>query len=137
MTANTTYVIKCKKCTQTGAENSVRNIPDLRNIPEGQYRGQTGRSMHSRMLEHMRGLKSKSGTCPLYRHSQESHEDDEETPTFIMEKSRKARNNLDRLAIESEEIYNGDNDKNVKLWNSKSEYGKTKLIRWQPTLSYG
>ena len=46
-----------------------------------------------------------------------------------------SKTNMERLIQESELI--GDaNDVGVKLWNSKTEYGKSKLIRWAPTMSY-
>ena len=88
------------------------------------------------MKEHMGGLRAKTQSCPLYRHTQESHNDDEEVPDFIMLPSRKTRGNLHRLATESEEICEGDDDETIQLWNSKSEYGKTKIVRWKPTLDY-
>ena len=111
------------------------NIPVPTKV-KGEYRGQTGRTLHSRMAEHIRGLKSKSSHCPLYRHYQETHKEDNQEPEFVMEPSRSTRSNLERLATEAEEIGEGDDDKNITLWNSKSEYGKSKLIRWQSTVSY-
>ena len=100
----------------------------------GQYRGQTGRTMHSRMAEHVRGLRAKNKSCPLFRHKEDYHKDIE--PKFIMKPSIKTKGNLNRLATEAEQIGDGEDDKNVTLWNSKSEYGKSKLVRWRPTLDY-
>ena len=50
--------------------------------------------------------------------------------------SGKTRGNLQRLATESEEIEEGEQDARIHLWNSKSEYGKTKIVRWKPAMEY-
>ena len=101
----------------------------------GHYRGQSGRSMHSRMAEHVQGLKSKKMTCPLYRHRLQNHKDEEDDPTFVMKKLAKPRSNMERLVTEAEVIAE-DEEQGVHLWNNKSEYGRSKLIRWKPTVEY-
>ena len=42
-----------------------------------------------------------------------------------------------RLATEAEEIGEAEDDQKIKLWNSKTEFGKTKIVRWQPTVRFG
>ena len=107
----------------------------MTNDDPGHYRGQSGRSLHSRMAEHMQGLKGKKMTCPLYRHRLRQHPNDNEDPQFQMEKLAKPRSNMERLIFEAE-IISQDESNGVQLWNSKSEYGKTKIIRWKPTMDY-
>ena len=60
---------------------------------------------------------------------------DNEDPQFQMEKLAKPRSNMERLIYEAE-IISQDESNGVQLWNSKSEYGKTKIIRWKPTMDY-
>ena len=88
------------------------------------------------MSEHMRGLRSKSKSCPLYRHQIDTHKDDIDEPEFVMKQSMKTKGNLHRLATEAEQIGDGDDCPKTILWNSKAEYGKSKLVRWSPTMSY-
>ena len=121
MQAGKTYTITCKQCMEDV------NMEDN----GGCYRGQTGRSMHSRMLEHTAGLAAKSQSCPLFRHKLDNHPHSE--PEFVMKKSKSGSSNLHRLAMEAEEIYQAESS-GVKLWNSKTEFGKGKLIRWTPTI---
>ena len=75
-------------------------------------------------------------TAGVWVKCDEDKNNDEDVPEFIMLPSRKTRGNLHRLATESEEICEGDDDNKIQLWNSKSEYGKTKIVRWKPTLDY-
>ena len=104
-------------------------------LDAGEYRGQSGRSLHARMLEHTAGVRSKKMSCPLYRHRLEHHQGDDSDPSFTMKKTASSRTNMERLIQESEFIGDGD-EEGAKLWNSKTEYGKSKLIRWAPTMSY-
>ena len=123
METGKTYSIKCIKCK----ENPL--ISDN----GGEYRGQTGHSLHTRMLEHMAGIGTKNQSCPLYRHKVDQHPNDD--PENTMKKSRSGTSNLHRLALEAEEISEAELNE-IKIWNSKSEFGKGKLIRWTPTLQY-
>ena len=153
MTSDTTYTITCQTCSdqqkpnrsdqqngtgqsdqQSDGQSDNQSVACRQDEVLGQYRGQTSRSMHSRMAEHMRGLKSKNNSCPLYRHKEDCHKNGD--PKFTMKPTVKTKGNLHRLATESEQIGEGDDDKSVRLWNSKSEYGRSKLVRWKPTLEY-
>ena len=124
MDANVVYSIRCLSCKED-------NIDKMKEI--GQYRGQTGRTMHSRMKEHEAGLGAKKMSCPLYRHQLDRHKDN--IPRFEMEKVKKTSSNIERLILEAE-VISKDQDDGWKNWNSKSEYGKSKLIRWRPDMSY-
>ena len=115
MENNLIYRIDCQECQ--GGEG-------------GWYRGQTGGSMHRRMKEHMMGLARKDIKCPLYRHTLEHHQGD--PPEFKMTKSGGARSNMERLVKEAEMIGNED-EGGAKLWNSKGEYGRSKLVRFKPS----
>ena len=123
MQTSKTYSIKCAKCQAN----------PLISDNGGEYRGQTGRSLHSRMLEHMAGMESNKQSCPLYRHKMDHHPIDD--PVYVMKKSRSGTSNLHRLAIEAEMISSAESSE-IKIWNSKSEFGKGKLIRWTPTLQH-
>ena len=46
----------------------------------------------------------------------------------------KAKDNMSRL-IGEEELIAKHEDQGDKLWNSKGEFGKSKLIRWSQTVS--
>ena len=87
------------------------------------------------MMEHTAGLRAKKLTCPLYRHKLEHHTDDDIDPNFTMKKTSVSRTNMERLIQESESIGDG-SENGIQLWNSKAEYGRSKLIRWAPTMSY-
>ena len=52
-----------------------------------------------------------------------------------MKKAKKTSSNMERLVTESEVIAM-DQDDGWQLWNSKTEYGKGKLIRWRPDMNY-
>ena len=82
----------------------------------------------------MRDIKAKNNSCPLCRHKEICHRDSD--PKFIMKPTVHTKGNLHRLATKSEQIGEGDDDKLVKLWDSKSEYDRAKLVRWKPTLEY-
>ena len=116
------YTVKCQTCQ----ENS--------SIDPGEYRGQSGRSLHARMSEHLAGLKAGNKTCPLYRHKLDKHPNGDD-PKFIMKKTLSSRTNMERLIQEAELIGDGEAS-GITLWNNKSEYGKSKLIRWKPQMSF-
>ena len=77
----------------------------------------------------MAGWRNKKESCPLYKHHVENHPNDE--PEFVMTASRSGSSNLHRLALEAEEII-GEEESGNKLWNSKAEFGRGKIIRFIP-----
>ena len=115
------YRITCRRCTLGGREG-------------GSYIGQSGRSLHARQAEHGAGVTNNSSTCPLVRHSEDHHPDDRLSPTdFMMSKLISCRDNMTRLVGEGEAIANQEAAGDL-LWNSKGEYGRSKVIRWKPTV---
>lgn len=59
------------------------------------------------------------------------HQNLQDPPEFRMETVKKCRGNLQRLLTESQKIGSTDED---RLMNSKMEYGRNKLVRYQPTV---
>ena len=85
MTEQVTYKIDCITCI------SSNNPPDSNNTPQI-YIGQSGRSIHSRMSDHLRGVKNGKSDCPLYKHQLEKHQGSRDHSNFemkIIEKFRK------------------------------------------------
>ena len=92
------------------------------------YIGQSGRTMHARLRNHIDGLRRGDNKCPLYKHTQMSHDGSKDSSLFIAKKLTSSRTNLHRLISESEHIQNNHSE---GLMNSKSEYRGTKIIRMQ------
>ena len=79
-------------------------------------------------------LKNGTRTCPLVRHVVAEHQGDRfSLENFTMSKVMAAKDNMSRLLGEGEEIGKAEAG-GSKLWNSKGEYGRTKLIRWKQTV---
>ena len=92
------------------------------------YIGQSGRTMHARLRNHIDGLRRGDNKCPLYKHTQMSHDGSTDSSLFIAKKLTSSRTNLHRLISESEQIQKNHSE---GLMNSKSEYRGTKIIRMQ------
>ena len=123
MSTNIVYQIGCKQCAL-----------DPHNT-QGSYIGQSGRSMHARQLEHGSGLRKDHASCPLTRHMRDIHPGSNLTPRdFQMKRLMSTRDNMTRLIGEGESIAEQEKE-GSKLWNSKGEYGKSKLIRWTQTVT--
>ena len=124
MDTNSVYRITCKKCPFNS-----RNMKD-----QQQYLGQSGRTLHARQTEHAQGLRNASRTCPLVRHALDTHQGDTLTlGDFTMSRIMSAKDNMTRLLGEGEEISKAELA-GSKLWNSKGEYGRAKLVRWTQTV---
>ena len=80
-------------------------------------------------------MKNSLITCPLVRHSADNHPNADMSPTdFQMVKILSTKDNMTRLIGEGEAISNQEAEGEL-LWNSKGEYGRSKVIRWTPTVS--
>ena len=91
MTSNAVYTINCKSCPTDS--NACQQV--------GHYRGQTSRTMHVRMQEHVAGLRKGNMSCPLTRHAAMHHANANSMPDFKMKKFRKPRSIMVRLVLES------------------------------------
>ena len=97
--------------------------------PPPRYIGHSGRSMHCRMREHLEGLKGRNPGNPLWKHHLDKHKDDEE-PEFKMNMMSTHRGNLPRLIAEG--ILIEKESQNGEVFNSRSEFGRTKVVRFTP-----
>ena len=139
MASNIVYRIQCTKCPEQGqphdgvgvGDDNDEGQPPGSDGDEGQpprvYIGQSGRSLHSRMAEHLRGLRGKDKSCPLTKHVDLCHDGETEDAKFETDIIHRARTNLSRLILEAEEIQNH-RQKEILL-NSKSEFRGTKIVR--------
>ena len=139
MKSSVVYKISCKLCEddQTvgdakeddqsvgDAREDDQPVGDARKLPSV-YIGQTGRSLHSRITEHMAGLRKMEKTCPLTKHVNLSHGGVKEEANFQSKILHGARTNLRRLVLEGEQIQEHLEE---GILNSKSEFRGTKVIR--------
>ena len=88
---NTCYQICCQTCDN---KEDIRRPPDSQKVeivagrrrvkPVVQYIGQTGRSLHARASEHLKGMKRGDKQNPLSKHIRETHQNEIDKPEFIM-----------------------------------------------------
>ena len=90
--------------------------------------GQTGRSVHSRAIEHEAGVRRKEKKSALYKHMREHHDQDDQ-PSFSMKIISRHKTNLDRLITEGISIEKVREKDPESLMNSRAEWGRTKLVR--------
>ena len=102
-----TYRIECSSC------DSV-------------YIGESARNAYSRGIEHTAALQNKDKDSVLYRHLQDKHSEDENTPTFKMSVIDAHRSALNRQISEAVHISNTPDD---DLINRRSEWGHQKIVR--------
>ena len=102
-----TYRIECSSC------DSV-------------YIGESARNAYSRGIEHTVALQNKDKDSVLYRHLQDKHSEDENTPTFKMSVIDAHRSALNRQISEAVHISNTPDD---DLINRRSEWGHQKIVR--------
>ena len=105
----------------------ARRAPLRRSV----YVGQTGRSIHSRMREHLKGLENRSPSSQMYKHWEEQHKNQQQ-PEFRMEKIISHRGNLPRLFQDGLLIERRENKDPNSLMNIKGEYARNKMVRFQP-----
>ena len=110
------YRTSCLDCEQ-----------DLSSKPH-HYVGTTGRTLHSRNLEHQDSVRNHTGKSALSKHQLKCHRDG--SPKFQTEVIQGGiQFNLDRFVRESLEIEKLRNDQNVVPLNQRSEWGHKGLPR--------
>ena len=96
------------------------------------YVGQTGRSLHKRAQEHREGVRRGDSKCPLMKHQLEKHNGDTQNPVFTMRKLTTHKSNLNRMITEGLLIESAREFDPEAMLNSKAEFGRTKMIRFNP-----
>ena len=107
-----------------------------RGKPVAQYTGQTGRSLHSRALEHLGDVRRMNKDSPLVKHILNNHTNDP-TPTFTMKLISNHKTNLQRLLTEGLQIERERRENLSAVLNSRAERGHSKLVRINPTVTWG
>lgn len=132
----TCYVSTCHTCQQKAdslrelAKNTSDDAEKKRLVSEAMkteaiYIGMTGRSLHARSVEHARAISSKSKKNALSKHQARHHQNTEHNITIkpvTAHTSVLTRTVTEALLIDSASRREG-------LMNSKSEWGRGKLIR--------
>ena len=145
MKQSVNYCITCTTCEEPirspdqGAGSQARWTAGRRRAGRSpsktgaQYYGQSGRSVHARALEHKAGLDRGDLKCPLYKHKLEAHMDEE--MEVEMEILSTHKSNISRFIREGANIQQAGNYlEQYKLLNSKSEWGRGKMIRLVPEI---
>ena len=128
------YEITCNQCTKPVRDNMEidERSRDPGNQGRPQYIGMTRSSVHSRMLDHLRGQKSKSGSNPLFRHDRDMHNGDPQTYTARIMNCQ--RNILPLTVMEALYI---EKQQEGSSMNEKNEFGRGALIRLTAERSVG
>ena len=127
---NSNYMIHCQECNPgIKGQSKPMGAKD-----RSAYLGQTGTTLHKRMRAHLGGLGS-GGV--LGKHMEEHHGGADKTQhtLFKMKGTKGSRTVLDRLVQEGTCINNVETKHPHWLMNSKSEWGKGKLVRFEPTVT--
>ena len=91
------------------------------------YIGNTGKSAHSRMAEHVKKLERKDKNSCLYKHMRLEH-NQSDVPNFKMKTLSAHRTNLERMISEGISIEKVRKANPEALFNSKAEWGRLKLV---------
>ena len=91
------------------------------------YTGTTGHTVHKRLLEHKAAVLRCDPKNALSKHMKNEHPDCE--PNFTAKTVDSQRFNLQRYVSESLHIEATTNMEDVKVLNSKCEWGRKKLTR--------
>ena len=124
------YIITCIGCNPRGvSDQRQRGSKD-----KSKYLGQNGTSLHKRMRSHLGGIK---GAGVLGKHIREHHEGNTEgaRSLFVMKHEVGARTVLDRLVKEGTRINNVETNNPNWLMNSRGEWGKGKMVRFEPKIT--
>ena len=116
-----TYEIECLICKE--AENN--------GIQRAVYRGQTGCTLHKRLLEHEDDLRRGHANYGISKHFQNDHPDiDPMGNGLIKAKVLSCKVfNMERCIDEALHIEQIELENNVAVLNSKAEWGRNKLRR--------
>ena len=119
-TVGACYEINCKLCEgesgDSGAPNPRRH----------KYIGQSGTTIHRRMLSHI----SKKDSV-ISRHQGEYHQGAKETKEMVMKVTKVTRGVLERLVSEGLQIAKADQLEPGRLMNGRGEYQKSKMVRFE------
>ena len=145
MQVSTCYEIKCKLCEVETGPGTADNQPlaagsqpspavpvqIVAGARRSRYVGQSGTTIHRRMVSHRAGLKSKSEKTiqVLRKHMLDVHTPQDQ-PEFQMKVIDNARSNLKRLVKEGTLIREVEREDPGSLMNSKGEWGRSKLVRF-------
>ena len=111
--SRTVYRIECLKCK----EGEIK----------AWYTGTSGCSLHKRLTEHKNAMDRKDPKNALAKHMTNEHPNEE--PKFEAKIIDSQKFNLHRYVSESLHIEETTKDKEVKVLNSKAEWGRQKLTR--------
>ena len=134
---NMCYEIACTMCEDEQEGGDMRRQGGTqarwvagrrRGVIKKSYIGNTGRTLHGRALQHMGGLRRGDKGNPLFKHCMEAHTNTER-PTFVMRVISKHKTNIHRMITEGVSIERVRKKDPEILLNSKSEWGRTRLIR--------
>ena len=110
------YQIACGNCKENPAAKDAL------------YIGTTGRTVHSRQLEHQSAVRLGTESNPLVKHHSVNHPGiNPNFHTGILHGG--IRFNLDRFVVEALEIDSAREDQNVIVLNQKAEWGQQSLPR--------
>ena len=152
-TTGACYAVTCDLCgdedppmNPIGSQSSQPMLPPSRQArlvagrrrgkPIAQYTGQTGRSLHSRALEHLGDVRRRNKNSPLMKHILSEHINDP-TPTFTMKILSNHKTNLQRLITEGLQIEKERKENQSSVLNSRAERGHSKIVRINPTVTWG
>ena len=152
-TTGACYTVTCNMCgdqdtpsSPTGSQPGPPMLPTGRQArlvagrsrgkPVAQYTGQTGRSLHSRALEHLGDVRRMNKDSPLVKHILNKHTNGH-TPTFTMKLISNHKTNIQRLLIEGLKIGKERRENQSAVLNSRAERGHSKLVRINPTVTWG
>ena len=123
-----TYEIKCQACD--GGDQGAPRRPVRGQMIAGsrrRYVGQTGASMHRRLVAHKSGK-----DAAIRKHTRESHSGDQSPPRYIMSFLRGSRTVLGRMVTEGVMIDESEKQQPGELMNSRGEAGRGKMVRFVP-----
>ena len=130
------YQIKCLRCQRSGPGDDEGGLGDQDIKAEGEprryvYIGQTGTTVHRRMLGHLA-----KGDSVLARHRTEYHLDQEiqEPQELEMKVLQVHKLLLERLVSEGCLIASRDKLEPGALMNGRGEFQKSKQVRFEPTV---
>ena len=116
--ARVVYKAVCINCETAGQET--------------QYIGTSGRSLHSRTVEHMALINSRSNGNAQSRHNWDAHPN--LNPNFRRQLIRGGIHfNVERFIHESLEIEDARSNNDIQLLNQRSEWGQRGLVRLAAT----
>ena len=125
-TTGACYKITCSRCTQEQEPGENQGDQEELDPRRYQYLGQTGTSVHRRILGHL----AKDDSV-VAKHSQEYHQGDQEVKEIEMKVTSKHRLLLERLVAEGNQIARLEQENPGTLMNGRGEFSKSKQVRFE------